>query len=113
MVIGNPAHKLMRAAPVGGTGRLGGAGQRSSGRGAASAGGHATHAMPGWAGRARQGRSADEPEPSAELGAGAAAVEGTVFDARAALFWAAASGVVPNSVRDALVEQAASTRTAS
>jgi hypothetical protein len=40
-------------------------------------------------------------------------VEGTVFDARAALFWAAASGVVPNSVRDALVEQAASTRTAS
>ena len=86
-VIGKPAQKLMRAELVGGTTGIGGAGQRMSGTGAPRAGGHGPHPTPGWAGRARHGRSAaDEPEPGCELGAAVAAEEGTVFDARAALF---------------------------
>lgn len=114
-VIGKPAQKLMRAAlVVGGTTVLGGAGQRRSGTGAARAGGHGPQPTPGWAGRARQGRSAaDESEPVCELGAAVPAEEGTVFWPRAALFWAAEIGVALNSVRDALVEQAARTRAAS
>src|ERR1700680_4129714 len=42
-VIGRPAQKLMRAELVGGTTVLGGAGQRRSGTGEASAGGHRAH----------------------------------------------------------------------
>jgi hypothetical protein len=111
---GMPPQKLMRAEMVGGTTVMGGAGQRKSGTGAPRAGGHGPHPTPSWAGRARHGRSAaDEPEPDCGVGAAVAAVDGTVFDARAALFWAAEIGLELNSVREEVVEQAARTNAAS
>jgi hypothetical protein len=113
-VTGGPAQKVMRAELVGGTTGLGGAGQRRSGTGAARVGGHGPHPTPAWAGRARHGRSAaDEAELGREAGVAVAAEAGTVFWARAALFWAAEIGIVLSSVREAVVEQAARTRAAS
>jgi hypothetical protein len=108
-VIGRPGQKLIRAEPIGGTGGMGGAGQRSSGRGAARAGGHGPHPTPIREGRAGQGRSAaDEPGPGCELGE-AVAAEGAVFAPAEALvarapFWA--TGLAFRSDRDAVVAHA-------